>query len=253
MKQYLFIVFLLFPFFKLFAQDSLLRGNLEMPARDQDTLNQYGLYIISDIEKLKNSIALDSNKSFVHIKEYIPNIVLDIKYATTQNVFYEKLYDKPYALTRLPVAKALRAVQQELKQYGAGLKIYDAYRSYSVTCRMWDLMPDSIYMGKPWRGSRHNRGIALDLTLVDLKTKKELRMPTPYDALIYPAHQNFMGLPDSVIKNRALLTTTMQKHGFAVDQLEWWHFNYVEGLNYELLDIPFAYIEKLIRKNKKRN
>lgn len=219
----------------------------------QDSLNKYGLYIISSAEKLMQTIKADSNKSFVRIKDYVPGVVLDIKYATTQNVFYEQLYKKSHAFTRLPVAKALRDVQAELKQHGVGIKIYDAYRPYSVTCRMWELLPDTIYMGKPWKGSKHNRGIALDLTLVDLKTKKELAMPTPFDALVYASHPDFMGLPDSVIQNRKLLIDVMSKHGFAVDLVEWWHFNYTGGLNYELLNIPFTSIEKLIRKNKKSN
>lgn len=236
MKKVLIILFGCLQHYYLFAQDSL---------------NKYGLYIIASIEKLNETIEIDSNKSFVRIKDYVPGVVLDIKYASTQNVFYEKLYDKPYAFIRLAAAKALREVQQELKSYGVGLKIYDAYRPYSITCRMWNLMPDSIYMGKPWRGSKHNRGIALDLTLVDLRTKKEVRMPTPYDALIYPAHPDFMGLPDSVIRNRSLLISTMSKHGFSVAKNEWWHFDFAEGVNFELLDMPHAEIEKLIHKKKK--
>jgi len=216
----------------------------------QDSLKKYGLYIITAPVKLKETIAADSNKVFVEIKGYVTEVLLDIKYATTQNVFYTKLYDKPYAIIRLPVAIALAKVQQDLKQYGIGLKIYDAYRPYSITCRMWDLMPDSVYMGKPWRGSKHNRGISLDVTLIDLKTKKELRMPTPYDALIYPAHPDFMGLPDSIVQNRKLLISTMNKHGFTVAKNEWWHFDFMAGVNYELLDIPQKEILKMIDKKK---
>lgn len=216
------------------------------------TRNTYGLVIISSIDSLQMTIQADSNKSFVCIKDYVPGVVLDIKYATTQNVFYEKLYDKPHGYTRLLVAKALADAQQEFKQHGVGVKIYDAYRPYSVTCRMWERLPDSIYMGKPWKGSKHNRGIALDLTLIDLKTRKELAMPTPYDALVYASHPDFMGLPDSVIKNRKLLIDIMSKHGFAVDPLEWWHFNYVQGLSYELLDIHQDVIHKAIRLSKRR-
>lgn len=216
----------------------------------QDSLNKYGLYIITDIHRLKQTIEADSNKSFVRIKDYVPGVVLDIKYATYQNVFYEKLYDRPHAYTRLPVAKALANAQMEFKQYGVGLKIYDAYRPYRATCRMWERLPDSIYMGKPWKGSKHNRGIALDLTLIDLKTKKELAMPTPFDALVYASHPDFTGLPDTIIKNRELLITTMSKYGFVVDTVEWWHFNYVQGLNYELLDIHPDEINKVVKKKK---
>lgn len=226
----------------------LLMSTARLSAQQQ--FNKYGLTVITSIDTLKKIIEADSNKAFVHIKDYVPGVVLDIKYASTQNVFYEQLYDKPYAIIRLPVAKALANVQAELKKLGLGLKIYDAYRPYSVTCRMWDLMPDSIYMGKPWRGSHHNKGISLDLTLVDLKNKQEVRMPTPFDALIYASHPRFTGLPDSIIKNRDLLITTMTKYGFVVDSVEWWHFNYKDAFTYELLDIPHALIIKNIKRTK---
>ena len=179
----------------------------------------------------------------VRIKDYVPNIALDIKYATTQNVFYTQLYNKPAAWVRLPVAKALAAVQKDLNAQGYSLKIYDAYRPYSVTCQMFEILPDTLYMGLPWQGSKHNRGIALDLTLIDLKTKKELKMPTPFDALVYAAHPEFMHLPEEVIKNRELLKTVMKKHGFKVDPMEWWHFNYVSDTVFELLDIPFEKLD----------
>jgi D-alanyl-D-alanine dipeptidase len=205
--------------------------------------NKYGLSIISDPKVLKETIKKDPNKALVRIKDYVPNITLDIKYATTQNAFYTQLYQKPTALVRLPVAKALAAVQKDLNEQGYSLKIYDAYRPYSVTCQMFEMLPDTLYMGLPWTGSKHNRGIALDLTLIDLKTKKELKMPTPFDALVYVAHPEFMKLPEEVIKNRELLKTVMKKHGFKVDPMEWWHFNYVSDTLFELLDIPFEKLE----------
>jgi zinc D-Ala-D-Ala dipeptidase len=210
-----------------------------------DSLNQYGLYIISSIEKFKQTVEKDSSKQLVRIKDYVPNVVLDIKYATTQNVFYTKLYDRSHAYMRLPAAKALALVQKELNESGLGLKIYDAYRPYSVTCHMFEMIPDTNYMGLPWTGSKHNRGVALDLTLIDLKTRQELRMPTPFDALVYASHPQFMGLPDSVIQNREKLKIVMQKHGFVVDPMEWWHFNYTPNKGFELLDLPPADIEKL--------
>ena len=205
--------------------------------------NIYGLNIISDSKILKETIKKDPNNALVQIKDYVPNITLDIKYATTQNVFYIQLYKKPAALVRLPVAKALAAVQKDLNTQGYGLKIYDAYRPYSVTCQMFEMLPDTLYMGLPWTGSKHNRGIALDLTLIDLKTKKELKMPTPFDALVYAAHPEFKKLPEEVIKNRELLKTVMKKYGFKVDPMEWWHFNYVSDTVFELLDIPLEKLE----------
>jgi len=103
----------------------------------QPSTNAYGLYVISSLYELQRTIAADSNGAFVQLTDYAPSIVLDIKYGTAQNVFYEKLYDTSYALTRLPVARALAAAQKEFEQQGKGLKVYDAYRPYSVTCYMF--------------------------------------------------------------------------------------------------------------------
>lgn len=204
--------------------------------------NKYGLTIISSQESFKQSIQKDSNNALVQINEYIPTITLDLKYATSQNIFYTQLYQQAKAFVRLPVIKALIKVEKELNKMGLGLKIYDAYRPYSITCQMYEMLPDSLYMGLPWKGSKHNRGIALDLTLIDIKSKIELKMPTPYDALVYPAHPEYMNLSKDVISNRELLKDVMKRHGFVVDPMEWWHFNYQSSKLYDLLDMPFEQI-----------
>lgn len=205
--------------------------------------NKYGLTIISSQESFKQSIQKDSNNALVLINKYIPFIELDIKYATTQNIFYTKLYQQAKAYVRLPVIKALIKVEKELNEMGLGLKIYDAYRPYHITCQMYEMIPDSLYMGLPWQGSKHNRGIALDLTLIDFKSKSELKMPTPFDALVYPAHPEYMNLSKDVISNRELLKGVMKRHGFVVDPMEWWHFNYQSNKLFDLLDIPFEQLE----------
>ncbi|MCG7753335.1 M15 family metallopeptidase [Flavihumibacter cheonanensis] len=205
----------------------------------------YGLPIQTSLQELRQSIQADSNKAMVKLSDFIPGIHLDIKYAGTANIFYEQLYSRPHAFVRLPVAKALAAVQQDLREMGLALKIYDAYRPYSVTCRMFERLPDTIYMGLPRTGSKHNRGIALDLTLINLSTGKELAMPTPFDALVYAAHPEFSQLPERVIRNRETLKSIMRKHGFEVDPVEWWHYNYSAGKNFELMDIDPDLFEQL--------
>ncbi len=132
-----------------------------------------------------------------------------------------------------------KAVQKDLNSEGFSRKIYKAYRSYSVTCQMFEMLLDTLYMGLPCKGSKHNRGIAFELTLIGLKTKKELKMPTPFDSLVYAAYSEFTKLPVEVIKNRELLKTVMQKHGCKMGPMEWWHFNYVSDTVFKLLDIPF--------------
>src|SRR5690606_41136069 len=93
----------------------------------------------------------------------------------------ERVYEEAKAYARRPVAEALRRVQEKLKSRGLGLKIYDAYRPYRATVRFYEIYGDTTYVASPYRGSRHNRGCAIDLTLIDLGTGKELRMPTGYD------------------------------------------------------------------------
>lgn len=226
---------------KVFVQLSLFIGLSS--ANAQQIVNKYGLTIINTIAEYNKTIEVDGQKKLVKIKDFAPTIALDIKYATSQNVFYTQLYKTPSALVRLPVAKALAKVQEDLNKQGLSLKIYDAYRPYSVTCQMYEMLPDTIYMGLPWQGSKHNRGIALDLTIIDLKTRQELPMPTPFDALVYASHPEFMKLPANVIQNRELLKSIMKKHGFKVDPVEWWHYNYVSTTTFELLDIPFEAFE----------
>lgn len=205
--------------------------------------NTKKLLVIYTKEAYLKSVKEDSNKALVLLKKYVPSIKMDIKYATSQNIFYQKLYPKAVAYVRLPVAKALAKVQEELKLKGLSLKIYDAYRPYSVTVQMFEMLPDTLYMGLPWTGSKHNRGIALDLTLVNLKTGKELKMPTPFDALVYASHPEFPLVSDEAKQNRELLKDVMKKYGFVVDPMEWWHFNYKSNTNYEILDLPFKTFE----------
>ena len=235
--------------FRFFFLMNLVIYNLNAQLSD----HTYGLYIISNSKDLKVSIDKNSEKSFVNLKDYIPGISLDIKYATKANIFYEKLYTSPSALLRLPAAKALKKVQEELKEIGYGIKVYDAYRPYKVTCRMFAVLPDTIYMGLPWKGSKHNRGIALDLTIIDLKSKKELVMPTPFDALVYASHPEFKNLPENAIRNRDLLIQTMHKYGFKVDPVEWWHFNFQSSIDFEILDISHRDIENMIKQSHSTN
>jgi D-alanyl-D-alanine dipeptidase len=206
--------------------------------------NKYGLKVISDPDILFKQVQEDSSNKLINLHKLMPDLCLDIKYATNQNIFYTKLYRTSQAYLRLPAAKALNKVEQELNKKGLGLKIYDAYRPYQITCKMFEMLPDTIYMGLPWKGSNHNRGIAVDLTLIDFKSKKELDMPTPFDALVYASHPNYNKIAQDVIENREILKSIMAKYGFKVDPVEWWHYNYVGIKNFDILDIPFQHIEK---------
>jgi zinc D-Ala-D-Ala dipeptidase len=174
----------------------------------------------------------------------ITNIATDVRYATSNNFMRTPLYPVARVFVRAPVARALAEVQKELAPRGLGLKIYDGYRPYSVTVRMWEPIKNPDYVADPAKGSRHNRGAAVDLTLIDLRTGAELPMPTPYDDFTPRARQDFMDLPPEAIENRAILRDAMTKHGFDPLPSEWWHFDYRGWEKFELLDIPLTEIAK---------
>lgn len=203
------------------------------------TRNKYGLEVPRDPKYYLSSIEKDPHNKLVDLEKSIPGVVLDIRYATTNNFTGTRVYSIPKAFARAPVAKALRQVQEELNTRGLGLKIYDAYRPYRATVQFYETYGDTTYVASPYRGSRHNRGCAVDLTLVDLKTGKELAMPTPYDDFTARAHADHPLEEGEAVANRELLISIMEKYGFKVYRYEWWHFDFVGWEEFELLDISF--------------
>ena len=182
----------------------------------------------------------------VELKSLMPNIVYDLRYATTNNFMHRLMYPSNTNKTflRLPVAHALAKVQHELNEKGLGLKIFDAYRPYSVTEKFWELVHDERYVANPAKGSGHNRGIAVDLTIINLKTGEELNMGTGFDNFTDSAHHSFTNLPEEVLQNRNLLKTAMEKHGFKLFETEWWHYFIANGERFEVLDISFRKLGK---------
>ena len=149
-----------------------------------------------------------------------------------QNVFLRKF-----------VALKLDSVQRELEKVGLGLKVWDCYRPLSVQKILWSIVPDERYVANPAKGSRHNRGCAVDLTLVD-SLGNELPMPTKYDDFTEKAHRDYYNLPDTVIKNRKILEDVMKKYGFIPLPTEWWHFDAQGWENFSILDIPLKELNK---------
>jgi D-alanyl-D-alanine dipeptidase len=188
------------------------------------------------LQQIKN----DPDKVLVEIVKYVPAIKLDLRYATTNNFMQQRMYTQARAFARLPVVKALKQVEEELAAKGLGLKIFDAYRPYTVTVKFYEKASDKNFVADPKKGSKHNRGCAIDLTLIDLKTGKELAMPTGFDSFSKLAAADYPNLPANVLQNRLLLKTVMERHGFRVLSNEWWHFDFIGWQNYELLDVPFG-------------
>lgn len=180
---------------------------------------------------------VSSANRLVDIQSINPNIRLDIRYATPNNFLNRTLYPVPRCLLRLPFAQRLSEVQKDLETMGLGLMVYDCYRPWSVTWQMWQILPDSRYVGNPARGSRHNRGAAVDLTLVDLRTGQPLEMPTDYDDFTEKAWRDYTGNEPQVRRNSNLLELKMKQHGFEPLMTEWWHFDAQGWERYGLLNI----------------
>ena len=163
------------------------------------------------------------------------SIVVDMKYATTENFVETKMYDCGRCFLRPEVALAVGDIQKKLNTMGLGLKMYDCFRPRPIQYKLWEKVPDPRYVSDPKKGSMHNRGAAVDLTLVD-KHGNELEMGTKFDHFGKEAYQNYTDLPDSVLANRILLRETMIEFGFKSITTEWWHYSYTKKF-YELSDM----------------
>lgn len=205
----------------------------------KNTPNPYGLNIITDYNTYKAAVKTNPNLELVEIKKVIPTVVLEIKYATKDNFMRQVMYKQARAFARRPVVEKLKLIQAELSKKGYGLKIYDAYRPYAVTVSFYEKASDKNFVANPAKGSKHNRGCAVDLSIIDLKTRKDVPMPTAYDSFEAAASPTYKDLPPQLIKNRDFLIATMERHGFRVIDNEWWHFDFIGWQNYPLMDIPF--------------
>ncbi len=210
------------------------------------TVSTYGVPVINKIADYQLTVRNDSAKKMVELLKLMPGIVYDLRYATTNNFTHLQLYvpATKHTYMRLPAARALAAVQKELNTRGYGLKIFDAYRPYGVTVHFWELIKDERYVANPVKGSGHNRGLAVDLTIVDLKTHRELEMGTGFDNFSDTAHHSFMALPPTVLEHRKLLKDVMEKHGFTKLETEWWHYFWNNDRGYEVLDLSFDELVK---------
>lgn len=194
----------------------------------------------------KKQVKKDPEKRMIELKTEIPSIVYDLRYATTNNFMHRLMYPAGTSLTflRSIAVNALKDVQEELQLKGLGLKIFDAYRPYDVTVKFWELVKDDRYVANPAKGSGHNRGIAVDLTIINLTTGKELDMGTGFDNFSDTAYHTFTKLPEEILQNRILLKSVMEKYGFMAYNEEWWHYSWPESSRFEILDLKFRKLKK---------
>jgi D-alanyl-D-alanine dipeptidase len=179
-----------------------------------------------------------NDTSLVHLKDYSKDFEYDLKYATSDNFLKAKVYDCPACFLRLKTVKALIEANKEFVKKGYKIKIFDCYRPLTIQKKMWELVPNPAYVADPSKGSIHNRGGAVDITLVDTKGK-ELNMGTPFDFFGIEASHNYSDVSLEVKQNRALLKNTMLKNGFKSFESEWWHYNLKTAMNDKISDIKW--------------
>lgn len=200
--------------------------------------NEYRLEVVDDKDLYLQTVEEDPSKELVDLEEEISDIRLDVRYATEDNFMGERLYPVAKAVLRKPAAESLSEAQEDLKERGLELEVFDGYRPYEVTEKMWEPYQDPDFVADPAEGSRHNRGCAVDVTLVDSANGEELVMPTGYDDFTEKAAHDYGDLPEEAIRNRDLLREVMEGHGFAALETEWWHYDCQDWERFEVMDLP---------------
>jgi CubicO group peptidase (beta-lactamase class C family)/D-alanyl-D-alanine dipeptidase len=185
-----------------------------------------------------------SKPDLVELTSLDPSIKLDIRYATTNNFLSVPVYKSAKALMQRPAAEAVVRAHRALAKEGYGLLIHDAYRPWLITKIFWDAVPESgkLFVADPSKGSKHNRGCAVDLTLYDRATGKPLKMVGGYDEFSPRSYPFYPGGTSLERWHRDLLRHAMEAEGFTVFEFEWWHFDFRDWANYPILNLPFEEI-----------
>ena len=201
--------------------------------------------MISSLDSLEMTIALDPLLEMMELKQLVPNIKYDLAYAQKSNFTKHRLYPKRLKSTylRKEPALALAKIAAELAVKGLGILVWDAYRPYFVTERFWKLIHDERYVANPIKGSGHNRGIAIDMTLYELSSGTLIDMPTGFDDFSENAHHGYQNISEINIKNREILKGVMEKNGFIKFETEWWHYSWPSPSKYDVLNIPFSQLK----------
>lgn len=181
--------------------------------------------IITFLSTLLSFVVWGQQSDFVRLKDLSADFVYELKYATPDNFLKQAVYDCGECYLRKSTAEALVKANEAFKQLGYRIKLFDCYRPLSVQKKMWKILPGTHYVANPAKGSKHNRGAAVDLTLVDAEGK-ELNMGTPFDFFGKEAHHTYTQHSKEVLENRKLLKETLDKYNFKSIYSEWWHYEY---------------------------
>ena len=215
----------------------------------------YGLLLLAITASFSVYAAVGAKKKqpwdLVEVTSINPNIKISLPYASKDNFTNQVLYKVERCFLRRSVAEKLDKVQKDLEKDGYGLMIWDGYRPRSVQYKMWAIKPNTNYVANPYRGSRHNRGAAVDLTMIDFKTKQEVKMPTAYDVFNVKAHAYYSKLPKEVLQNRQRLQNAMTKNGFKIMSSEWWHFDAWGWESFPLMDTSLKQLSTVADQEKK--
>jgi len=179
---------------------------------------------------------------FVEIQQLDPTIQLNLRYATADNFLAVPIYSEPRALLQRPAAESLVAAHRRLRELGFGLLIFDAYRPWYVTKLFWELTPDELheFVADPAKGSGHNRGTSVDVTLFELQNGREVQMPSDYDEFSERSRPSYQAGPEQLLQLRDTLRAAMEKENFVVHPAEWWHFDFRTAVRYPLCNESFS-------------
>lgn len=211
-------------------------------------VSKYGLPVVKGAKTYQRIVESDPDNILVDLRQIIPDAKFDVRYATANNLIGRPLYPTADVFMRRPAALALREVHDNLRQLGFGLVFHDGYRPYEITVLFYEEIKDTTYVADPRKGSRHNRGMAIDLSMYDLKTGEIVEMPSAYDETTERSHHDYMGGSKKALQNRQILKDAMLDVGFEVYPYEWWHYDFKGWEKCYTYDIWHEKIKKINRK-----
>lgn len=219
----------LFILMALFFSNCREKENDKQSEQQEQIVVEVADTVLKKDKKLKTFEGL-ADTTFVRLADYSDDFAYDLRYATENNFLKAKVYDCAECYTRVKTAKALIEANKEFMEKGVKIKFFDCYRPNSVQYKMWEIVPNPQYVANPDKGSIHNKGGAVDITLVDLEGN-QLDMGTDFDYFGKRAYHDNFDLPENILENRKLLKETMEAHGFWSIRTEWWHYNLSAGSN----------------------
>jgi D-alanyl-D-alanine dipeptidase len=210
----------------------------------------FGFVFLAGAQEMPKEAGKFRAPQLVELIQLDATIKLDIRYATAHNFVGKPVYQEARAFLQRPAAEALARAHQKLKQQGYGLLIFDGYRPWAITKLFWDITPPEKhnFVANPAKGSKHNRGCAVDLSLYDLKTGQEVQMPGAYDEMTERSYPTYKGGTVAQRAARDLLRRVLEAEGFRVNEYEWWHFDYRDWPKYPILNLSFAQLDEAARR-----